>query len=177
MGTPLHWADGPWIGRLALAARPRGGDWLEDELSAWHRAGIDVVASMLTPDEERDLDLLDEGSLAIVVGMDFVSLPIPDRDTPPSEAAAIATIEDLNRTLSQGKNAVIHCRQGVGRAGMIAACLLIANGISVERALASLNAVRGIPIPETPEQGEWIEHFSDISRTSGRFNRPISLAS
>jgi protein-tyrosine phosphatase len=177
MGTPLHWADGPWPGRLTLAARPRGGDWLEDELAAWHRAGIDVVASMLTPEEERDLDLQQEGNLTRALGMDFVSLPIPDRETPPSEAAAIATIEELNRKLSKGKKIVIHCRQGVGRAGMIAACLLIANGIPVEQAIESLSAVRGIEIPETPEQGKWINHFAEIWRVPVVSFDRISLAS
>ena len=177
MGTPLHWANGPWTGRLALAARPRGGDWLEDELSAWHRAGIDAVASMLTPGEERDLDLQQEGNLTRALGMDFVSLPIPDRETPPSETAAIATIEELSRMLNAGRNIAIHCRQGVGRAGMIAACLLIANGIPVERAIESLSAVRGIEIPETPEQCKWINHFAEIWRGPAVSFDPISLAS
>jgi hypothetical protein len=177
MGTPLHWTDGPWTGRLALAARPRGGDWLEDELSVWHRAGIDAVASMLTPEEERDLDLQQEGSLTRALGMDFVSLPIPDRETPPSEAAALATIEELNRKLSKGRNNVIHCRQGVGRAGMIAACLLIANGIPVGRAIESLSAVRGIEIPETPEQCKWIDHFAEVWRVPVVSFDRISLAS
>ncbi len=177
MGTPLHWADGPWPGRLALAARPRGGDWLEDELAAWKRAGIDVVASMLTPEEERDLELQRESGLTCALGMEFVSLPIPDRETPPSEAAAITTVEDLNRKLSNGKNVVIHCRQGVGRAGMIASCLLIANGIPVERAIGSLSVVRGIPIPETPEQSDWLDHFAEISRVSGLPVDAVRMAS
>jgi len=57
MPTNLYWADGPWPGKLALAARPRGGDWLEDEIAAWRKAGADTVLSLLTPDEEQDLDL------------------------------------------------------------------------------------------------------------------------
>ena len=58
--TELHWVDGPWSGKLALAARPRGGEWLHDELESWRRAGVHTVFSRLTPEEERDLDLLDE---------------------------------------------------------------------------------------------------------------------
>ena len=60
MGTELHWVDGPWTGKLALSARPRGGDWLGDEMAAWRRAGIDTVFSLLTPEEEQDLDLKQE---------------------------------------------------------------------------------------------------------------------
>ena len=53
MWTELYWVDGPWLGKLALAARPRGGDWLEDEMANWRRAGIDTVLSLLTPEEEQ----------------------------------------------------------------------------------------------------------------------------
>jgi hypothetical protein len=41
---------GPWCGRLAVATRPRAGDWLEDEASGWRQAGRDLVVSPL---EER----------------------------------------------------------------------------------------------------------------------------
>ena len=47
MSPDLYWIVGPWRGRLAIAARPRGGDWLDDELSGWRQAGIDVVVSLL----------------------------------------------------------------------------------------------------------------------------------
>ena len=57
MGTELHWVPGPWPGRLALAARPRGGDWLEDEMAAWKQSGVDTVFSLLTAAEEHDLDI------------------------------------------------------------------------------------------------------------------------
>jgi len=46
--------SGFWPGRLGIAARPRGGDWLIDELRSWRKAGVHVVVSLLTPDEERD---------------------------------------------------------------------------------------------------------------------------
>lgn len=38
---------GPWRGRLSIVARPRGGDWLDDEVSAWRRAGIGIVPETL----------------------------------------------------------------------------------------------------------------------------------
>ena len=60
MGTELHWVDGPWPGRLAIAARPRGGDWLEDEMAHWHHSGVDTVLSLLSPDEEHTLGLDNE---------------------------------------------------------------------------------------------------------------------
>lgn len=43
--TKLHGVNGPWAGKLALAPRPRGGDWLEDELACWRQEGVDEVVS------------------------------------------------------------------------------------------------------------------------------------
>ena len=85
MGTELHWVDGPWPGRLAIAARPRGGDWLEDEMAHWHHSGVDTVLSLLSPDEEHTLGLGKEADTVRAQGMNFISLPIPDRQVPGSE--------------------------------------------------------------------------------------------
>ena len=64
MKTDLFWVPGPWRGRLAIARRPRGGDWLDDEASAWRQADIDVVVSLLENDEAAQLDLLRERQAA-----------------------------------------------------------------------------------------------------------------
>ena len=51
MLAQLYWIDAPTGRRLAILARPRGGDWLEDEVRSWRGQGIDVVVSLLTPAE------------------------------------------------------------------------------------------------------------------------------
>jgi protein-tyrosine phosphatase len=162
MWTRLYWADGPWPGKLALAARPRGGDWLEDELAGWRRAGVDTVLSLLTSDEEQELDLGHESREVKRKGMKFLSLPIPDRQVPHAESEVTATLEKLDADLSSGKNVVIHCRQGIGRSGLLGACLLIKKGLSSGAAVESLSAARGAPIPETSEQRRWIDHYAAI---------------
>jgi hypothetical protein len=43
MRTELYWIERPWRGRLAIMPRPRGGDWLDDEIQSWRRSGVDVV--------------------------------------------------------------------------------------------------------------------------------------
>ncbi|MGO9863504.1 MAG: dual specificity protein phosphatase family protein [Terriglobales bacterium] len=162
MWTELHWVDGPWPGKLALASRPRGGDWLQEEMSAWRRAGVDTVLSLLTPEEEHDLDLKHEASEAIAQGMKFVPLPIPDRQTPTSESEVSAALDRIDADLAAGKNIVVHCRQGVGRTGLVAACLLVAKGLSPEAAVKTLSAARGAPVPETVEQRRWIDHYAAV---------------
>ena len=162
MATNLHWVEGPWSGKLALASRPRGGDWLEDEMAAWRRAGIDTVLSLLTSDEEQDLDLKCETHEVTAQGMKFVSFPIPDRQVPNAETEVAAALEGIEADLSAGKNVVIHCRQGIGRTGLIGACLLITKGLNPEAAVKSLSAARGTPVPETAEQRRWIAHYAAI---------------
>lgn len=162
MLTELHWVDVPWPGKLALASRPRGGDWLVDEMTAWRRAGIDTVLSLLTPEEENDLDLKREAQEVKAQGMKFAWLPIPDRQVPNSESEVSAALERVDADLSEGKNVVIHCRQGIGRTGLVSACLLIAKGLTPEIAVKSLSAARGNPIPETSEQRRWIDHYAAV---------------
>jgi protein-tyrosine phosphatase len=162
MSTELHWVDGPWPGKLAMASRPRGADWLEDEMAAWRKAGIDTVLSLLTPEEEQDLDLKSEALEAKARGMKFASLPIPDRQVPTSESEVSAALDRLDADLSSGKNVVVHCRQGIGRTGLVAACLLITKGLTPEVAVKTLSAARGNPVPETSEQRRWIDHYAAV---------------
>jgi protein-tyrosine phosphatase len=162
MGTELHWVDGPWPGKLAMASRPRGGDWLKDEVLNWQRAGIDEVVSLLTPQEERDLDLKDEGREVNARRMQFTSFPIPDREVPASETELASILEKLDANLAAGKNLVMHCRQGIGRTGLVAACLLVTKGVTPQAAVKTLSAARGIAIPETSEQRNWIDHYAAV---------------
>jgi protein-tyrosine phosphatase len=160
MWTRLYWADGPWSGRVALAARPRGGDWLEHEIEDWREAGISTVLSLLTAEEEQDLELKSEAREVKQHGMKFLSLPIPDRQVPATESEVTSILEKVDADLQSGKNVLIHCRQGIGRTGLVAACLLITKGASSGAAMATLSGARGIQIPETDEQRRWIERYA-----------------
>lgn len=162
MRTGQFWIDGPWPGRLAVSPRPRGGDWLADEIGSWKRDGIDVVLSLLTHDEEESLDLSAENEAMRIGGLTFLSLPIPDRQTPGSESELTSVLEQLNTPLESGKNVLVHCRQGVGRSGLVAACLLIAAGLDPAVAVNRVSAARGVPVPETEEQRKWIDHYAAV---------------
>jgi protein-tyrosine phosphatase len=156
----LHWINGPWKGKFALSARPRGGDWLSDEIAGWRRSGINSVFSTLTDEEMVDLDLSGEPDEVQRQGMKFRSFPIPDRQVPDSEIKLTEALDSLASELERGNNAVIHCRQGIGRTGLVAACLLIGSGADAESAVSRLSAARGLPVPETPEQRKWIDRYA-----------------
>ena len=159
MAPELFWIPGPWRGRLAISSRPRGGDWLEDEVRAWQRANVDVVVSLLEREEQTELGIQEEGPRVEAAGLRFVSFPIPDRGVPASQLAAASLLHDLGRDLESGKTVAVHCRQGVGRSGLIAAGALILAGTDAASALRTVSAARGLDVPETPEQRLWIERL------------------
>jgi protein-tyrosine phosphatase len=144
-----------------LAARPRGGEWLEDEITSWRRSGVDTVFSLLTEEEEHELDIMGERAEAQAHGMKFLSFPIQDRQVPASESRFAHALEQLDRELATGKNVVLHCRQGIGRTGLVAACLLLTKGVAPKTAVKRLSAARGTSVPETPEQRSWIDHYAE----------------
>lgn len=160
MRTELYWIVGPWLGRLAISPRPRGGDWLEEEILAWHRSGIDMVVSLLTREEGEELNLLDEEALCRAVGIEFVSFPIVDRGVPPSHEAFSEQLIKLAEQLANGKTVAVHCRQGIGRAALVAIGLLTLSGMETTVAMERVGSARGCSVPETPEQRRWIADFA-----------------
>jgi protein-tyrosine phosphatase len=159
MTTELFWIDGPWPGRLAIALRPRGGDWLDEEIRGWRKAGINTVASLLTVEESADLGLDAERAACEANGVEFRSLPIVDRSVPRSHADTVEFLLELEGVLSRGSNVAVHCRQGIGRSGLIAAGLLIEAGLTPDEAVRGVSEARQLTVPETEEQRIWIDRL------------------
>jgi len=147
----------PWRGQLAISTRPRGGDWLEDEVRGWRSAHVDSVVSLLEKDEEEKLELDSEGRIAQANGIHFISFPIVDRGVPTSIPSTASVLRSVNRALEKGENVAVHCRQGIGRAALFAAGTLMAAGKSPEAALEAIRSARGLNVPETQEQREWLQ--------------------
>jgi protein-tyrosine phosphatase len=165
MRGEVHPIRGPWRGQLAILARPRGNDWLSDEIQSWREAGIDVVVSLLTAPENLELGLVDESKVAKNVGINFVSFPISDYSVPASEEAVLELSRNLNDMLSMGKCVGIHCRQSIGRSGLIAACLLVVAGETPADAFEQVIAGRGAPVPDTLEQQNWVYTLANNLRS------------
>jgi protein-tyrosine phosphatase len=160
MTPQLYPIPGRWPGCLAITSRPRGGEGVEDEIRGWKNAGIDIVISLLEPAEERQLGLAEEANLVAKSGMQYISFPIPDLEVPSAMPAANALLEAIHRALNDGKNIVVHCRQSVGRSSLVVLGVLILNGESVNTAIDAVTKSRGIPVPETAAQLQWIESFA-----------------
>jgi protein-tyrosine phosphatase len=145
--------------RVALMPRPRGGEWLGEEMAAWRQAGIGFVLSLLEPAEVRELELDAERSVCITEGIQFVSFPIPDRGTPVSSREFSVILTQLHSELLAGNAIAIHCRAGIGRTGLVAGCLLHLLRIPSKDIFPLLSRSRGLTVPDTPEQVAWVERY------------------
>ena len=151
--------------KLAIMARPRGGDWLDDDLASVAQQGFDVVVSLLEEEEESYLELGREAEISRKLNLEFVHIPIPDRGTPAREREILSAISSLAQLWSAGKSIVVHCRMAYGRAPMIASCILISHGKSVQDATTAVAAARGVSVPETAEQLAWVQEYERAIHT------------
>ena len=161
MRPDIYWINGPWPGRLAILARPRGADWLEDEVAGWKDSGVDVVVSLLTRGEDSELGLIEERKLVQQHGLTFISFPIADYSVPTSTTELRQLVSTLEQSLKRGTSVGIHCRQGIGRSSLVAACVLVTSGESPSNAFQDISSARGRPVPDTPEQRNWVTAFAN----------------
>lgn len=89
--------------RLAITPRPKGEDWLLDDLRLLKREGIDLVASSLTPAEAEELGLLEEGQGCQSTGLEYLSFPIEDRSVPSSFSEFDELLKTVSDYLSKGR--------------------------------------------------------------------------
>ncbi len=163
MTAEVFWTKERYPGRIALVARPRGGDWIEDETSGWAADGIDIIVSMLEAAEINTFALEREAELCEANNIDFISFPVPDRGVPILDRKFWNVVDKLKNALSDGKNVGIHCRQSIGRAPLLAAAVMASLGMLPDDAFRELSRVRGLPVPETAEQKRWVERFAEES--------------
>jgi protein-tyrosine phosphatase len=157
------WIEEARPSRLAIVLRPRGGEGLQADLERARAEGIDVLVSLLTREDNEDLGLTEEGRIAQQLGMRFVSYPILDRCTPVDGAGFRRLVADLRDQVRAGRSVGAHCRGCIGRATVLIASVMIALGWNASDALRKIESARGFPVPDTPEQLEWILNFNPES--------------
>lgn len=160
MAPEIYWVKEVEPIRVALMARPRSGDWLQDEISGWRRAGIGTVVSLLEAHEVRELALAEESALCAAQAIEYLSFPIKDRGTPPSVRATAIFVDGLVSRLRSGNAVAVHCRAGIGRSGLITGCILLKLGLPLAEIFPILTESRGLPVPDTEGQAKWVEGFS-----------------
>jgi protein-tyrosine phosphatase len=155
----VYWISTPTTGRLATMARPRGGEWLEDELLALRSLGADTLVNLLTDAELEELDLGAESRLAVAAGMNITRFPIVDYSVPSLGPEIVEFVAQCAQAIQAGRMLVIHCRQGIGRSSLIAATVLAQFGVAPPEAFTRIAVARGRPVPDTDEQRAWVSRF------------------
>jgi ADP-ribosyl-[dinitrogen reductase] hydrolase len=155
--TPQH-------GRIGITFCPgkkdnysmSSGPWNRDlsvDVEAIKRWGAAVVVTLVEQHELETLQVTELGELVHSKGMDWLHLPIRDVSVPSAsfESEWRRSGEFIRSLLRNQFDVVVHCRGGLGRAGSIAARLLVELGETSEKAIDVVRSVRPGAI-ETEEQ-------------------------
>ena len=123
------------------------GAWARDldaDLDVVRDWGATAVVSLIT---EEEIDRLQVGGLGEAVRdrhMEWWHLPIPDGMPPQPDLEEKWTKagEAIRDRLRLGFDVLLHCKGGLGRAGTIAACLLVELGARPDDAIRRVRAAR-----------------------------------
>ncbi|KAI9267392.1 protein-tyrosine phosphatase-like protein [Sporodiniella umbellata] len=93
--------------------------------------------------------------------IEIYRLPINDGGCPDSMSVMETTVESINALLRQGSNVLIHCRAGIGRAGLVASCWLLENFLcqTAEKAVSVVRSQRSVRAVETLKQANYIIRY------------------
>jgi hypothetical protein len=142
-------------------AQARTGSWSRDltldlgVIDAWKPK---VVVTLLEDHELRGLRIPQLGVEVRKRNIEWLHIPIQDFNIPSRkfEADWMAHSLRLRAVLDSGENILIHCKGGLGRAGMISGRLLVELGESPDEAVAKVRAARPGAI-ETAAQENWVK--------------------
>jgi protein-tyrosine phosphatase len=138
------------------------GNWqrdLDEDLKRLHAVyQTRTLVSLVEDDELRLLGIGDLVARAEGVGIHVVRFPFPDGGIPASRSAVAELVDRILRDAAGSANVVVHCRGGLGRTGLVAACCLIARGVEPRAAMTTVRAARRGAI-ETREQEKFVLEF------------------
>ncbi len=154
--------------RLAIVPCPPGGQNLAEAIRLLRSQGIETLVSLLRADEGRVLNLEAEWRLCREAGITYKWLPVSDHSIPESMEEFRLVVDELQKDLRAGKAVGAHCFAGIGRSCMLMACLLCLEGLTASEAFARLRAARGLDVPDTWLQIQWVEHFAESLATGDK---------
>lgn len=149
-----------WIedDRLAGSGRPGLLGTLEEDLQMLRRERFGLIVT-----------LTDEPGVEIE-GVKRLHFPIDDMGIPTPRACEAACLT-IVAAMEAGERVLVHCRAGLGRTGLMAACVLVSLG---ESALSALDKVRGVHAGyvQTPAQERFIGHYEQHLKASKPESKP-----
>jgi ADP-ribosyl-[dinitrogen reductase] hydrolase len=137
-----------------------GGHWNRDlalDMSAIRAWGATAVVTLLEKHEFETLSVEALPEAVAWAGIEWHHLPVTDVHAPDErfEMRWVYAGVRLRERLRAGERVLIHCRGGLGRAGTVAARLLVEFGATPADAIARVRAARPGAI-ETTAQERWV---------------------
>ncbi|MFB9150298.1 cyclin-dependent kinase inhibitor 3 family protein [Roseovarius ramblicola] len=137
-----------------------GGRWerdLDQDVAAIRKWGATRVVTLVERDELAALGVPQLGAAMRAAGLGWHHVPIRDASVPGTAAMtdwrALSPV--LHAGLERGERLLLHCRGGLGRAGTMAALLMVERGADPAAAMSAVRAARPGAI-ETREQETWL---------------------
>ncbi len=123
------------------------GSWTRDlnldleVISSW---GAVAVVTLMEQWELQALSVEQLGERFTQLGLEWFHLPIIDGNVPDEawKARWIVVGPILHGYLDAGRRVVVHCKGGLGRAGTVAAQILVERGEAAQNAIGQVRAVR-----------------------------------
>lgn len=173
---PIDWLEPAELGdtlpgRLGLTILPgkRGTSFrypgrvyrrdLDRDFALLRAVGVRRLILLVEEAELRrwsDPAIVERGKAA---GVTVYRHPITDGRAPGS-VSEMETILSEIREARLADNVAVACMGGVGRTGTVAACALVAGGMSADAAIATVRAVRHPTAVETAEQERFVQSFA-----------------
>jgi protein-tyrosine phosphatase len=158
MYTKIYWvhefANGA---KLGIMPRPRGNDWLEEEIIKLKKQYVNLWVSLLEHHEITELGLRNQQALCSKHELEFINFPIVDRSVPEKGGKIDSLIDQLYLKTESGNSVVIHCRMGIGRSSIIAGSILLKAGFKTDQILQKITSARGLKVPDTDLQVQWLK--------------------
>jgi len=148
-------------GRLGITICPGRRDKarsLADDVASLVAAGTTRFVTFVTDDELAWAGVPELVGAMQAAGIDARAFPIPDQKTPTHDEAR-PLVDSLRDSLEAGGAVVLACMGGLGRSGMIAACVLRSLGLDAEAAIGAVRVARGPRAIETTIQEQFVRDF------------------
>lgn len=164
----------PALNRLGMTFAPGkkqkdaiSGEWnrnmYRDMLRLREHYDVDLQVSLLEGTEFNDLGLDGFEGQSQRRGISLIKFPIHDVSVPTSMKSFAKMIREIVRQLNDGKRVVVHCKGGLGRTGLAAACVIVAasrSRISSTEAIKIVRQARPGAV-ETIQQENFVALFEE----------------
>lgn len=124
--------------------------------------GVTTIVCLLNVAELATYKLRNYVDVCTREGFEVVSFPIVEMRPPENLEQTLDIVDFVVNSLSKRETVLAHCKGGLGRAGLLAACVMLRLGIvsTPQDAISKVRQLRSKSAIETTRQEEFIHKFS-----------------